>query len=153
MDSSETGSNRRRWTGSGEKLKHRAEDIKTLIAFKRLGAPYTPSRTNGGGPQLKFKFCATLSAAVAQVNRRRSVELRLLGNDGWQSCGNVTIPANQDIPKVGAVVEVRYLDAYRESNALCQSVFLEPRDDDEPVRLATACQWSGDVFKLLIQCE
>ena len=48
------------------------------------------------------------------------------------SCGKVTIPANHDIPKVGAVVEVRYLYAFRESHALFQPVYLGPRDDVEP---------------------
>ena len=72
------------------------------IVFKRLDAPYTPGKPNSGGPQLKFKFCATLSAVVAKVNTQRSVEIRLLNGDGWIPCGNVTIPANHKIPKVGA---------------------------------------------------
>lgn len=108
------------------------QDRKEGIVFKRLDAPYTPGKPNSGGPQLKFKFCATLSAVVARVNRQRSVELQLLGNDGWQTCGNVTIPANHAIPKAGAVVEVRYLYAHRESNALYQPVYLGPRDDVDP---------------------
>ena len=102
------------------------------IVFKRLDAPYTPGKPNSGGPQLKFKFCVTLSAVVTRVNRQRSVELQLLGNDGWIPCGNVTIPANHDIPQAGAVVEVRYLYAHRESHALYQPVYLGPRDDVEP---------------------
>lgn len=99
------------------------------VVFKRLDAPYTPDRPNSGGPQLKFKFCAMLSAVVAKVNIQRSVEIRLLNKDGWQNCGNVTIPANHVIPKVGAVIEVRYLYAHRQSNALYQPVYLGPRDD------------------------
>jgi bifunctional non-homologous end joining protein LigD len=102
------------------------------IVFKRLDAPYTPGKPNSGGPQLKFKFCASLSAVVARVNRQRSVELQLLGKDGWQSCGNVTIPANHAIPKVGAIVEARYLHAHRDSGVLYQPVYLGPRDDVEP---------------------
>jgi bifunctional non-homologous end joining protein LigD len=97
-----------------------------------LDAPYTPGKPNSGGPQLKFKFCASLSAVVARVNRQRSVELQLLGKDGWQSCGNVTIPANHAIPKVGAIVEARYLHAHRDSGVLYQPVYLGPRDDVEP---------------------
>lgn len=102
------------------------------IVFKRLDAPYTPGRPNSGGSQLKHKFCATLSAVVARVNRQRSVELKLLGNASWRTCGNVTIPANHDIPTVGMVVEVRYLYAFKESGVLFQSVYLGPRDDVEP---------------------
>ena len=45
------------------------------IVFKRLDAPYTPGKPNSGGPQLKFKFVATLSAIVAKVNTQRSVEI------------------------------------------------------------------------------
>jgi bifunctional non-homologous end joining protein LigD len=102
------------------------------IVFKRLDAPYTPGKPNSGGPQLKFKFVATLSAIVARVNIQRSVEVSLFQGRSLVSCGNVTIPANHDIPKAGAVVEVRYLYAFRESHALHQPVYLGPRDDVEP---------------------
>jgi bifunctional non-homologous end joining protein LigD len=102
------------------------------IVFKRLDAPYTPGKPNSGGPQLKFKFCATLSAVVAKVNTQRSVEVRLFNGKGWIPCGNVTIPANHDIPQAGAVVEIRYLYAHRERNALYQPVYLGSRDDVEP---------------------
>jgi bifunctional non-homologous end joining protein LigD len=101
------------------------------IVFKRLDALYTPGKPNSGGPQLKFKFVASLSAIVAKVNIRRSVEISLLKGRSLISCGNVTIPANHDIPKVGIVVEVRYLYAHRESHALYQPVYLGPRDDIE----------------------
>ncbi|MBI3852719.1 MAG: WGR domain-containing protein [Verrucomicrobia bacterium] len=99
------------------------------IVFKQVNAPYTSGRPNSGGTQLKHKFCATLSAVVANVNQRRSVELQLLGHDGWQTCGNVTIPANHIIPKAGEVVEVRYLYAHRESGVLYQPIYLGPRGD------------------------
>jgi len=81
--------------------------------FKRLDAPYVPGKPNRGGPQLKFKFVATLSAVVARVNARRSVELSLFQGRSLVSCGNVTIPANHEVPPAGAIVEVRYLYAYR----------------------------------------
>jgi bifunctional non-homologous end joining protein LigD len=102
------------------------------IVFKRLDAPHAPGRPNSGGPQLKFKFVASLSAIVARVNLRRSVELSLLKGRSLISCGNVTIPANQDIPKVGMAVEVRYLYAHRESHALYQPVYLGPREGVSP---------------------
>ncbi|HXR46703.1 MAG TPA: WGR domain-containing protein [Candidatus Limnocylindrales bacterium] len=107
-------------------------DRKEGIVFKRLDAPYTPGRPNSGGSQLKHKFCATLSAVVAKVNRQRSVKLKLRNSAGWQTCGNVTIPANHDIPKAGMVVEVRYLYAFKASGVLYQPVYLGPRDDVEP---------------------
>jgi bifunctional non-homologous end joining protein LigD len=105
------------------------EERKEGVVFKRLDAPYTPGRPNSGGSQLKHKFCATLSAVVAKLNPQRSVEIRLLNGQGWVPAGNVTIPPNHAAPKVGAVVEVRYLYALRESGCLYQPVYLGPRQD------------------------
>jgi bifunctional non-homologous end joining protein LigD len=102
------------------------------VVFKRLDAPYTPGRPNSGGTQLKHKFYATCSAVVSKVNDKRSVELLLLNGKRWISVGNVTIPANFNVPAVGEVVEVRFLYAFRESNALYQAVYLGPRQDVEP---------------------
>jgi bifunctional non-homologous end joining protein LigD len=99
--------------------------------FKRLDAPYTPGRPNTGGNQLKHKFYTTCSAVVSKINDRRSVELRLLNGQGFHPVGNVTIPANHAVPEVGAVVEVRFLYAFKESNALYQPVYLGPRKDVE----------------------
>jgi len=112
-------------------LKDLRQQNKEGIVFKRLNAPYSPGRPNSGGAQLKHKFYATLSAVVAQVNEKRSVEVRLLNCKGWIPCGNVTIPANFQIPAVGEVVEIRYLYAFKESNALYQPVYLGPRQDVE----------------------
>ena len=109
----------------------RAENREGIV-FKRLDAPYVPGRPNQGGPQLKFKFVATASAIVTRINPQRSVEVSLFQGRSLVSCGNVTIPANQDIPQVGAVVELRYLYAFRNSLALYQPVYLGPRDDIDP---------------------
>ena len=102
------------------------------IVFKRLDAPYTPGRPNSGGPQLKFKFVTTLSAVVAKINVQRSVELGLFNGRSLVSCGNVTIPANHEIPTVGTVVDARYLYAAKDSGVLYQPVYLGPRDDVDP---------------------
>ena len=79
------------------------------IVFKQVFSAYTSGRPNSGGNQLKHKFVATLSALVAKVNQQRSVAISLLGKNGWQMAGNVTIPANHSIPRVGEVVEVQFL--------------------------------------------
>lgn len=100
------------------------------IVFKRLDAPYTPGRPNSGGPQLKFKFYATLSAVVSKINAQRSVEIRLFGKDGWALAGNVTIPPNHHIPVVGRVVEVRYLYG-TDAGILYQPTYLGERADIE----------------------
>lgn len=99
------------------------------IVFKRVDAEYTPGRPNSGGTQLKHKFYATLSAMVGAVNAKRSIELRLFGKNGPVTAGNVTIPANHQIPKAGQVVEVRYLYAFRESGCVYQPVYLGVRTD------------------------
>ena len=115
------------------------------VVFKHLQASYTPGRPNTGGPQLKHKFYATLSAVVAKINAQRSVEIRLLGDDGWQTAGNVTIPSNHAVPSVGTVVEVRFLYAYRESGVLYQPLFLGPRSDVDPSEcLATQLKFKAD---------
>jgi bifunctional non-homologous end joining protein LigD len=101
------------------------------IVLKRLDAFYTPGRPASGGAALKHKFYATVSAVVSKVNPQRSVELRLLNRKGWIPVGNVTIPVNQPVPEVGWVVEIRYLYAFKESNALYQPVFLGRRKDIE----------------------
>ena len=98
------------------------------IVFKREDACYTPGRPNSGGTQLKYKFVATLSAVVAKLNPQRSVGVRVLNHQGWQPIGNVTIPPNHSIPKVGAVIEVRYLYAYPDGS-LFQPVYLGERND------------------------
>jgi bifunctional non-homologous end joining protein LigD len=115
------------------------------IVFKQLHSPYTAGRPNSGGTQLKHKFVATLSAVVARVNQRRSVELQLIGQDGWVKCGNVTIPANHKIPQAGQVVEVRYLYAFKESGVLYQPVYLGPRDDvDDSECLASQLKYKAE---------
>lgn len=112
------------------------------VVFKLMNAPYTAGRPNSGGSQLKHKFVATLSAVVAKVNQQRSVALRLLNHEGWQSVGNVTIPPNQQVPTVGAVVEVRYLYGYPDGS-LYQPVYLGERSDVD----ATECVVSQLKFK------
>jgi bifunctional non-homologous end joining protein LigD len=101
------------------------------IVFKQLDAPYTAGRPSSGGAQLKHKFYATLSAVVSKINAQRSVEIRLLGKDGWQVAGNVTIPPNHPVPAIGQVVEVRYLYAFPASGILYQPVYLGLRSDVE----------------------
>jgi bifunctional non-homologous end joining protein LigD len=113
-------------------LQNLRQQNKEGIVFKRLDAPYTPGRPNSGGTQLKHKFYGTCSAVVSKINDKRSVELRLLNGDGWIPVGNVTIPVNFQMPEVGQVVDIRFLYAFRESNALYQPVYLGPRQDIEP---------------------
>ncbi len=109
-------------------LRDLKRDRQEGIVFKHLNAPYTAGRPNSGGTQLKHKFVATCSAVVSDINQRRSVELRLLDQDGWMPVGNVTIPPNKQVPPVGTVVEVQYLYAFPESHSLYQPVYLGVRE-------------------------
>jgi bifunctional non-homologous end joining protein LigD len=99
------------------------------IVCKRLDAPYTAGRPNSGGTQLKHKFVATASFVVNRVNGKRSVSLTLFNGGKIVPAGNVTIPPNHTIPKVGAIVKVRYLYAFKESGIIYQPVYLGQRTD------------------------
>jgi len=119
-----------------EKLK---KEQREGVVFKDCAAPYTPGRPASGGSQLKHKFYATASLIVAKVNDKRSVALELYANKKERvEAGNVTIPPNLPIPKEGAVVEVRYLHAFKESGRLYQPIFLGVRDDIEASACTTA---------------
>ena len=104
------------------------EDNAEGAVFKRIGAPYSPSRPNSGGAQFKYKFVETASVLVAAINAKRSVAIEVWDASKLVSAGNVTIPVNQAIPHPGDIVEVRYLYAMP-GGALFQPVYLGVRDD------------------------
>lgn len=103
------------------------------VVFRDRQGIYVPGRPAGPCVIHKHKFVATLSAIVAAGREgRRSVGLELIGDDGARvPVGNVTVPANQEVPAEGAVVEVRYLYAYADGS-LYQPVLLVGRDDVRP---------------------
>lgn len=113
------------------------------VVMKHIGAPYEHGRPNTGGPALKHKFYATLSAVVIGLNQKRSVEIGLLSQEGWVSAGNVTVPPSYGWPKVGDVIEIRYLYAFPESGAVYQPVYLGLRADVE----ASECRVGQLKFK------
>jgi len=98
------------------------------IVFKKQNAPYTAGRPNSGGTQMKFKFYATASVIVIQINDKRSVGVAVVDDGEQVPVGNVTIPANKEIPTLNALVEVRYLYAYP-NGSLYQPTYLGVRDD------------------------
>jgi bifunctional non-homologous end joining protein LigD len=102
------------------------------VVFKGINAQYTAGRPNSGGSQLKCKFYATASFIVAAVNKQRSVLLALIKDGKQVPAGNVTVPANQSIPSVGQVVEVRYLYAHQQSGSVYQPTLLGRREDIDP---------------------
>lgn len=112
------------------------------IVFKRLDAVYEPGKPGSKATWLKVKFWRSLSAVVGKVNDKRSVALHLHDGDAVVAVGNVTIPANHDIPEAGDVVEVRYLYAY-EGGSLFQPTYLGRRSDIVP----SECLASQRIFK------
>ena len=114
------------------------------VVFKNADAPYTPGRPASGGPQLKFKFVTTGTFIVAGVNAgKRSVGLEVFNAEGQrQYVGNVTVPPNHKMPKVGELAEIRYLYCFREG-CLFQPFYLGIRDDID----ANACTVAQLKFK------
>lgn len=101
------------------------------MVFKLASSAYTAGRPNSGGNQLKFKFYDEASVVVLKANDdRRSVEMGILKEGVMRSVGNVTIPANKQVPEEGSVIEVKYLYAYQEGS-LYQPQYLKPRGDIE----------------------
>ncbi len=99
------------------------------VVFKRKDAPYAPGRPASGGAWLKFKFVESATCRVASVKEgKRSVAIEMRDGDRWVGVGGVTVPANQEIPAPGSLVEVRYLYAYR-GGSLFQPVLAGHRTD------------------------
>ena len=108
------------------------------VVFKHKDAPYTPGRPNSGGSQFKYKFQETASFIVTKLNDKRSVSLILFEGEKVRPAGNVTIPPNYDVPEPGAVVECRYLYAFKESGSIYQPVYLGSRPDIRAAECTTA---------------
>jgi bifunctional non-homologous end joining protein LigD len=117
---------------TGKQKKELHESLKEQnaegIVFKKLKSPYNTGRPASGGNYLKFKFYSTASCRVSKVNQKRSVSLVM---ECGTQVGNVTIPANHEIPSKDDVVEVRYLYAYK-GGSLYQPTYLGKRSDVDP---------------------
>ena len=109
---------------AGEPRGHRVQAIGCALragqAQQRRAAVEVQVRRHGVGGRCQDQCSAQRGGGVCFKGR------------SLVSCGNVTIPANHEIPQVGAVVEVRYLYAFGNSLALYQPVYLGPRDDVDP---------------------
>lgn len=107
-----------------DSLKHREG-----VVFKRMSSSYVPGRVKPGGDQLKCKFWSSASVCVTEVNSKRSVKVCVVDDDGKNvPVGSVTVPPNCTVPEVGAIVEVKYLYAYK-GGSLIQPIYLGERDD------------------------
>ena len=79
-----------------------------------------------------------MTCFVTAVNTQRSVAVGAMDPASGQitPLGNVTIPANQVIPAVGDLQEVRYLYRF-EGGSLVQPTSLGPRSDVRPETVTT----------------
>lgn len=102
------------------------------LVGKRANSPYESGRPNSGGSQLKRKFTASATVVVSAAHKtKRSVSMIAYDNSGAAvEIGNVTIPANHEIPAAGAIIEVKYLYAY-EGGSLYQPTYKGARHDQE----------------------
>lgn len=100
------------------------------LVFKRRDSFYVPGRPNSGGDQLKHKFVESATLTVWKRNQgKRSVQVAGYDeNRQLVELGSVTIPANHEVPEKGAIVEIRYLYAYK-GGSLYQPVYLGVRND------------------------
>jgi bifunctional non-homologous end joining protein LigD len=100
------------------------------VVFRKLSSLYTAGRPASGGEAIKFKFVETASFIVTSIHpEKESIGIGLF-NDAFEmtEVGNATVYANIDKPKVGDIVEVEYLYAFREGSVF-QPVLLGTRDD------------------------
>lgn len=103
------------------------------VVFKLKSSLYHPGRPNSGGDHLKFKFRATCSVIAGEQRKegKRSVEMWVYDGPVRVNVGSVTVYPNQEMPKIGQVLEIKYLYAYK-GGSLFQPVLKEFRDDVEP---------------------
>jgi len=113
-------------------------------------ATYEPGRPSKDGPAIKVKFTESATCRVAGQNgSKRSVAIELMNRDGdWTPVGNVTIPANHDVPGQGSIVEVEYLYAHR-GGSIFQPVYLGTRNDrGEDACVMRQLKWRDEGFDL-----
>ena len=124
------------------------EKEKEGAVFKKKESKYVSGRPASGGNQLKYKFWASATVKVIKQHKtKRSVTVAVYDyeNNGKEiDMGNVTIPANYDIPAIGSLVEVIYLYCHTgENGKLYQSKYKGIRDDQD----LTDCNYAQIKFK------
>lgn len=123
----------RLYIGKEEKLAYIAE-LKALGAEGFVMKPLYETYREGENNQRKNQFRA-LGAFIVGVRNgaKNSVAISVYRPDGsLRDMGNLSIPANRDIPEMGSVVEVEYLYCHTAKNGkLNQPVFKEIRCDVE----------------------
>jgi bifunctional non-homologous end joining protein LigD len=96
------------------------------IILRHATSPYVPGKPNSGGDLIRFKFWESATVIVTKQNDARSVQVAVADDI---IVGNVSIPLNHNVPRVGEFVEVEYLYAYPNGGSLYQPVYKGPRRD------------------------
>lgn len=103
--------------------------------LKKKDSKYSAGRPNSGGPCLKLKFTDSVTCIVTGINQQRSVQIGLWSEaQSWADeprmidVGNVTVPPNKEVSKIGDLIEIRYLYMFP-GGSLYQPVFLSTRND------------------------
>jgi len=97
------------------------------VVFKHKKSAYVSGRPNSGGYQLKCKFWSDVSVQVLKVNDKASIQVGIFDGTQLVPIGNVTINGHAT-PKVGDIVDVTYLYAYK-GGSLYQPKYKGVRDD------------------------
>lgn len=102
------------------------------LVFKRVDGKYIEGKVASDSNILKFKFYEEATLKVTSKHpTKQSVGISVLGADGEDHpVGNVTIPANADMPKVGDFINVRYLYWF-ENGSLYQPIYSRARPDKD----------------------
>jgi bifunctional non-homologous end joining protein LigD len=96
------------------------------IVYKLAAAPFDEGRSLNA---VKHKLQESSTFVVTKINDKRSIAIALHAADGTiVPTGNATVPANHDIPAVGALVEIEYMYRY-EDGALEQPKYKGVRTD------------------------
>jgi bifunctional non-homologous end joining protein LigD len=112
-----------------EMLASLKEDGSEGIVAKEVNAKYSSGKAASGGPAFKYKFYKTATFKVSDLTKgKRSVQMAVLENGKFVDVGAVTIPPNHEVPKVGELIEVRYLYANK-GGSVYQPTYLGPRTD------------------------
>lgn len=115
------------------------------VVFKLKTSNYVSGRPASGGNQRKYKFWESATVKVIKQHKtKRSVTVAVYDGTKERDIGNVTIPANYDIPDVGAIVEVIYLYCHLgDEGKLYQTKYKGVRDDQD----VSDCKLSQIKFK------
>lgn len=116
--------------GAEEKRAYlRALDAAKLegVVFKKLSANFEEGKSDNS---YRYKLWESMTCMVTNVNAQRSVAIAAMNPATGVPVplGNVTVPANQSVPTISSLIEVRYL-YWNEGGSLIQPTLIGKRTD------------------------